>query len=800
MLAKAPGFTATAVLTLALGIGCATAIFSVIDAVLLRPFPFPQQERVVELRELDENGHAMTFAEPNFDDLRRRSTSFSALAEYNIDTQGVAGGSEPVRVDVSAVSEDFFRVLGVPPFKGRLLGSQTGTDSAVVSYGFWQRVLGGRANLESTTLRCAGHSFAVIGVLPPDASFPPNVDVWFPRAIYPPSHSRTGHNFRVIGRIREGVSRNQAAAEIATIGSQLKREYGPETDAASFGLTALRERFVKDVRGALWLLSAAVGLLLVSACFNVANLLLVRSAMRRQEMAVRAALGASRWALTKQHLGETILLTLSAAALGILFASWGIDAVLGIYHGNLPHVGAIAVNPAALALSLGMALVLGVALGFVPAFGVSPQRLQTQLQESGRAVTSGHSRVRNFFIIAQVALTMMLLIGAGLLGKSFRRLLEVNPGFQTQSVIAMTISQPWSENPEVARRYADAYRRLLERLQAFPGEIAVGGIDNLPLMGGGASGAFLINDGPNPPATLDELIQRYTAAKGTPRARYAEFRVASAGYFSAMKIPLLRGRVFQDADGRDAPHVALISETLARRVWPGENPIGKEMQFGGMDGDLHPLHVIGVVGDIRDQSLDAEPSAIVYVNYVQRPLHAAEWTIVLRAHGDRSSVITAMRRAAAATHPDVPLKFETLQEIVGASLDSRRFTMTILAVFAGAALALAMIGLYGVIAYITAQRTTEFGIRMALGAQRGDMLRLVLRQAFVLAAAGIGFGIIGALSATRVLRTLIWNVSPFDLATYGGLVLLLLLACLVASFLPARRATQIDPAVALRSE
>ncbi|MGI9114591.1 MAG: ABC transporter permease, partial [Chthoniobacterales bacterium] len=543
MLAKAPGFTATAILTLALGTGCSTAIFSVLDAVLLRPLPFPQQARIVELRELADDGHGMPFAEPNFDDLRARNKSFDALAKYNIDTQGVAGGSEPVRVDVSAVSEDFFRVLEVTPFKGRLLGPERATDVAVVSYGFWQRFLGGRADLGNTTLRCAGHSFAVVGVLPPNAAFPPNVDLWFPRTVYPPSPSRTGHNFRALGRIRAGVEPKQAAGEIAAIGQQLKREYGPQTDAASFGLAPLRERFVKDVRGALLLLCGAAGLLLLIACSNVANLLMVRATARSKEMAVRAALGASRSRLARQYLVETILLTLCAAALGVVFAFWGVDAVVGLYHGNLPRVGAISVNSAALVFSLGVAIIVGVALGFVPAITASPARLHEQLQAGTRS-SSAHatSRIRSLLVMSQVALTLMLLVVAGLLGRSFQRLLDVNPGFQTQSVVAMTMSQPWTETPNAIRHLADGYQQLLDRLQNLPGVIAVGGIEALPLSGDGAGGSFLIDDGPKPPANMQELEERFSALKGTPRMRDAEFRVTSAGYFAAMKIPLRSGR------------------------------------------------------------------------------------------------------------------------------------------------------------------------------------------------------------------------------------------------------------------
>ncbi|MEO5721489.1 MAG: ABC transporter permease [Chthoniobacterales bacterium] len=404
-LLKQPGLTFVAIVTLALGIGASTAIFSVLDAVLLRPLPYPQQERVVELRELNEKGRGMAFAEPNFDDLRARSRSFQALAKYSHYPEAVAGGSEAVRTDVGAVSEDFFRVLGVTPVVGRLFAAESGAQGqqvAVVSHRFWKRMLGGRTNLEGATLRFASRSFAVVGVLPPEVEFPPNVDVWFPAAIFPPNPSRTGHNWSAMGRLRDDISLEQARAESATIGQQLKREHGTQTDAVSFGLTGLRERMVKDVRGVLRVLGGAVALLLVIACSNVANLLLVRATARRKEMALRAALGASRWRLARQSLVETVLLTLGAGALGVLLAFWGVDLVVGFYHGNLPRVGAITVNSTVLIFSLGVSLGVGVVLGFVPALSASTRQLQGDLQDAGRGVSASRStsRLRNLLIIS----------------------------------------------------------------------------------------------------------------------------------------------------------------------------------------------------------------------------------------------------------------------------------------------------------------------------------------------------------------------------------------------------------------
>jgi predicted permease len=804
-LGKTPAFTAIAIATLALGIGASTAIFSVLDAVLLRPLPYPQQERIVALRELDEKGRGMAFAEPNFDDLRARTRSFAALAKYSEGTEAIAGGSEPVRTNISAVSEDFFRVLGVTPFAGRFFSTASGVEGnevAVVSYGFWKRLLAGRTNLEGATLRFASRSFAVVGVLPPDIGFPPDIDVWFPSTIYPPNLSRTGHNWRAMGRLRDGVSPEQARAEIATIGQQLKREHGPNTDAVSIGMTPLRERMVKDIRGVLWALCGAVGLLLVIACSNVANLLLVRAAARRKEVALRAALGASRWRLARQFLVETVLLTLCAGALGVLLAFWGVDLVVGFYRGNLPRVGQIGINFSVLVFSLVVSLAVGLVLGFVPALNVSQRQLQGALQDAGRGTSSGRStsRVRNFLIVAQVALTLMLLVGAGLLGRSFLRLLEVSPGFQPESAVAMTISQPRPEEPADLRRLAQLYQQLLERLGGLPGVIAVGGIDSLPMSGDGAGGTFILEEGGKAAKTGDELNEQFAALRGTKRLWEAEFRVASGGYFGAMEIPLVRGRIFQESDGEDSPHVALINQTLARLTWPNEDPIGRQLQFGGMDGDLRLLHVIGVVGDVRDDGLDVEPRPIVYVNYFQRPRYASQFSIVLRGRGDPATLIAAMRREARALNPEMPTDFQTLEQLVSASLDKRRFGMTMFGLFSGAALALAMVGLYGIMSYITSERTKEIGIRMALGAQRLDMLQMILRQSFTLVLTGVAVGIFASLGLTRLLATMLYGVQATDVVTYTGVVGLLVLAAALASYIPARRAMKVDPMVALRYE
>src|SRR3984893_4886948 len=748
-LLKRPGFSVVVILTLALGIGASTAIFSVVDAVLLRPLPYPSQERLVEVRELNEAGRGMPFAEANFNDLVARSRSFEAIATYTRNPDAVAGGTEPVRTNISGVSADFFCVLGVTPALGRLISSETlreGKQVAVVSYGFWKRVLGGRTNLEGTSLRFGNRSFAVIGVLPAETEFPVGTEVWFPSAIFPPYESRTAHNFRAIGRLRPGVSFKQAKGEVASIGRALKQAYGSQTDAASFGLQSFRERFVRDIRGVLLVLSGAVALLLAIACSNAANLLLVRATARRKEVALRAALGASRGRLARQFIVEALVLTLAAGVIGTLLAAWSVRLIVGLYHGNLPRIGEIGISTSVLLFTFAVSLLIAVVLGFVPLIHASRQRLQNDLQDAGRGTSTGvrQTRARNLLIVAQVALTLMLLVSAGLLGRSFQRLLAVDPGFRAESIVAMTVLVPQPEEPAAMRSLAQFYHRLFERIEALPGVTSVGGTSALPMSGNGANGTFLEMRSGQAPATMQEFIRQMDALPPSERARDADYRAASAGHFTRLGIPLIRGRLFQEGDGPDSPHVAVVSQSLAKRYWPNEDPIGKQIEYGNMDGDLHLLTIVGIVGDVRDNGLDRDPRPTVYTNYFLRPAATSEFSIVVRARGDAAVLSNTMRREARALNPEMPTKFETIEEIVSASFDNRRFSMVMLGIFAGSALILAMVGLYGVMAYITSQRTHEIGIRMALGAQRVDVLQMIFRQSFTLVLSGVVVGVLAS--------------------------------------------------------
>ena len=800
-LLKSPAFTVIAIITLALGMGAATAIFSVVDAVLLRPAPYPNPDRLVEVRELDERGRGMPVCEANYNDLATRNHSFDASARYAVWTQPVAGGRDAIRANTALASADFFKVLGVQPMIGRFFSSDKSENVAVVSYGFWQRQLGAPASLDGVTLRFANRSFAVIGVMPANLEFPANADLWYPAETLPPNNSRSGHNWKVVARVKASATLEQARADIAAIGQQLKQEYGREIDAVSFAALPLRERSVQEVRRMLYVLCGAVGVLLLIAGSNVGNLLLVRATVRRKEIALRAALGASSGRLARQFIVEALLLTIFGAALGAIFSAWGVDLIVGLYHGNLPQVGKIGINPSVLLFSSGVAIVLGIVLGLVPAVHASRNRLQSDLQDAGRGQSASRAnrRIRNGLIVGQVALTLMLLVGAGLLGRSFQQLLAINPGFTTESAVAMTVSMPDPEDAADRRRLAQAYQQLLVRLERIPGVLSVGGTDAVPMSGNGSNGRFLIEEGGVTVSSMDEFSKKMTALMGTDRIGDAQHRVASGGYFATMHIPLLRGRTFQESDGPDNPHVAVISESLAKRYFPGADPLGKQIQFGNMDGDLHLLNVVGVVGDVRDQTLDANPQPTVYVNYFQRG-SSSDFSYVVRAQSDAKSLISAMRREAQSANPEMPIKFDTLEQLISSSLDNRRFGMVMVGEFAGAALLLAMVGLYGVMAYITAERTTEIGIRMALGAQRLDMLRMIFRQSFTLVLAGVAVGILASVVLTRLLSTMLYGVQATDVVTYGGVIGLLVAAAALASYIPARRAMKVDPMVALRYE
>jgi len=785
MLRTKPGVALIAIITLSLGIGATTAIFSVVDAVLLRPLPFPEAERLVYLREVNASGGAMGVSEPDFADLEARSQSFVALGHVGGGNLVVTGGSEAVRTRVSYASRRIFEVLGVEPIAGRtFLLEETqypGPAAVLVSFGFWQRLLGGRADFSDVRLNVDGVSCTVVGVMPASFNFPAETEVWVTRSIEPPNTSRGAHSLGAIGRLRPGVRIEEARAELSAIAKQLLQTHGTAMDAVDFTLIPAQQYLTRNSRENLWLFAGAVAMLLLVACANVSNLLLARYITRQREFTVRAALGAGRWRLARQLVIENLEMTLLAAALGTLLARAGVALLLQLDQRNLPRVNVIAVDGRVLLFACGLAVLIAVALGLLPALRFARQNLQKGLNEAGRGQSAG-GRMRGALVALQISLTLVLLTGAGLLGRSFLRLWQIDPGFKTGSAVVMRLALPSTITPEEDEQLRRFYVQLLDRLGQLPGVTAVGGIASLPLTGPGASGTFLIDNDPS-------------------RRGQAGYAPASTGYFAAMGIPLLRGRLFDRSDTVNSPHVAVISQSLAQRYWPHEDPLGQRIQFGNMDTDKRLLHVVGVVGDVR-HALDAEAGPMVYAYSLQRPQwwQVSSLSIIVRASNDPPALILAMRAAVAALRPDVPLSFRTLDQVFSSSLDQRRFILAIFGVFAAVALLIAAIGIYGVMAYTVTQRTHEIGIRLALGAQAGDVLKLFIGHGIKLALIGIVLGLAGAWALTRLMTTLLFSVSATDPLTFIVITLLLTGVTLLACYLPARKATRVDPMIALRDE
>ncbi len=808
MLGKNPGFTVVAVLTLALGIGATCAIFSVVYGVLLRPLPYYEPERLVELREVNDQGGRMSFADPNFDDVRAQSRSLDGVAEYAAGLESVSGAAEPTRTMMAPVSLDFFTLLRVHPVFGRGFSPEDqhfgAAAVALVSDGYWKQQLGGIRDLSAVKLRIENQTVSVIGVLPAGFRFPFDSDIWVPRELWEHLPSRTAHNWHVIARLRDGLTLAQASAELTGIARRLKQQYGQDTMMVDVAATPLRDAITGAVRPALLILLGAVGFLLLVACANVANLLLAQATARERELAVRAALGAGRSRLLRQFLTESLLLSLLGGTLGALVAVWGVDALLAVAPRNLPRLQDVAINIPVLLFALAVSGAVAVGLGIFTALRATAGDLQGALVERGQASagTLRGQRLGRAIVAAQLAITLVLLIGAGLLGRSLLRVLSIDPGFRTQHLLTMDLAipssaEPWNL-PDTARvRRVQFLSELFDRLRALPGVEEVGGTNGLPLTDGLSDGTYILMNPQDKVPSMQDLDQLFHEASRTGDADYC---VASAGYFRALGIPVLQGRMFDARDTIQAPQVALINETLAREKWPRQNPLGHLIEFGNMDGDLHLLTVVGVVGDVRVRSLEAKPRPTIYVNYRQRPAATSQFTVVLRTSAPPGAIFPAAREILRNLDPQVPPSFGTFNAVISASLEARRFNLTLMGIFAATALLLALAGIYGVMAYSVARRTHEIGVRVALGAHPGDVLRLVLGQGLLTAAAGVAAGIAGAFALTRTFQSLLFAVSPTDPATFAGVALLLIIVALLASYVPARRATKVDPIVALRYE
>ncbi|MGI9072114.1 MAG: ADOP family duplicated permease [Bryobacteraceae bacterium] len=809
-LRRNPGFTIVGILTLALGIGASTAIFSVVDAVLLRALPYPNPQQVVRVWEQAPDGHRMNLANANFEDFRAQNTTFTRLAAYGDLLTSVSGGREPVRARVAIVSSGFFEVFSVKPFRGRGFSAEEhrphGAPAAIVSYSYWQHYFAGATDLSKFRLKLMGGVYPVTGVMPAGFDFPTGVAVWIPSELDPDLGTRTAHNWRGIGRIRNGIAVAQARANLSAIARRIKNEYGKKVDLNDAAVVPLADAMVGDVRTALLTLLGAVGLLLLVACANVAGLLVARTSARRKELAVRVALGAGRLRLIQQFLAESSALSFAGGLLGVLLAISAIRALPAILPANLPRQQEIAMNTPVLLFALGATITLAASLALFAAWRSVRGDVQEDLTAGSRTYAGGVAshKSRGFLVTGEIALTLVILIGAGLLSRSFLRLISTSPGFRQANLVTIqfSLSTPlnfYQDEAAIARQIQQL-DDLVARLHAIPGVQSLGLAGAMPVTAGDnlADGDFLILTGQKAPATFDEWGRMALNPSQTGHALYA---VASEGYFRTLGISLIRGRMFGDQDGLNAPHVALISQTLARERWPNQDPIGQVIDFGNMDGNLKPQTIIGVVGDVRARGLDSPPSPIIYVDYRQRGMNLnSSPTVLIRTTVSLGEIAPIARRIFHDLAPDVPVKFSTFADEMGGWLADRRFLLLLVGLFAGAALALAAVGVYGVVAFSVTRRTQEIGVRMSLGAQRGDVLRLILGEAARLAVLGVAIGIAASLVITRLLSSLLFGVSATDPVTFAGVAVLLSVIALLASYIPARRAMRVDPNVALRYE
>ena len=803
LFARNPGTTGIMVFTLALGIGAATAIFSVVYGVLLSPLPYPRSDRIMAVWEVNHRGTWSRVADPNFDDFRDRNRTFQSMARYGDWETSVAGTSEPARTTVAAVTREFFDVLAVPPRLGRGLAADDARPGAAPVVGasdrYWKGPLGSASDLSGFKLRFDGRVYSVVGVMPAGFEFPKDADLWFPAELDPENPSRTSHNFRALGRLKDGATAAQASADLSRIAKDIIAATPERSDylLADAAAIPLLQSMTGRVNVPLGILLGAVFFLLLVACANVANLLLSQAAARTRELAIRTALGAGRARLVRQLLGETFLLGLLGCAGGIVLAWWGVAALRALAPATLPRVENVAVSWPALLFAAGLSLLVAAGLGVLTALRSTAGARIVSLIEGGRGQAGSRRgrRIGQALVAAQFAITLVLLVGAGLLGRSLLRVLAVDPGFRTDGIVTADVALPAADDPGARARLAAFYGSALERLKGLP-SVREAGVNSLaPMDGGCPDGMFLVMTQEEMPST-PEGLGAFAAQEA--RRGDADFCVASTGYFRSLEIPLVRGRLFDEHDGFDQPHVAVISESLARTRWPDQDPLGRTIEFGNMDGDLRLLTIVGIVGDTREWGPERPPRPTVYVNALQRPRATA--TLLIRTDGDPANVTAAARTVLREIAPDVPPRFRTLQGIVAATHGSRNFDLTLVGVFAAAALLLAVAGIYGVTAYGVAQRTREIGVRIALGARAADVLGLILGQGLRMSLVGVGVGIAGALALTRAMQSLLFGVAATDPITFAAVALLLAAVAALACYVPARRATRIDPMVALRDE
>src|SRR5579872_49633 len=807
---KRLGFTSVAVITLALGIGASSAIFSVVYGVLLRPLPYSDPNRIMAVFEVNTQGTWSRLADPNFDDFRDQNHSFQAIAKYSAGIASVSGAGQPTRSMVANVSADFLNVFRVQPAIGRAFVptdmKKGAAPVAIVSYGYWRQNLGSRTDLAQLHLKIDNAIYSVIGVLPGAFEFPSETALWVPADSDGENPSRTSHNYSAVARLRDGVASQQANAEISAIARRIHDSSSEQNDylLKDAAVVPLQESITGKARPALLVLLGAVGFLLLVACANVANLLLAQASARERELGIRSALGAERGRLIWQFLTEALVLSFIAGGLGIVGAFFGLKGLVALAPENLPRLDSVSINVPVLGFALLLSMAVAVGLGAFTAFRATSGNVREILAEGARGQAGSQSsrRIGRGIVAAQIAITLILVVGAGLLGRSLLKVLEVDPGFRVDKVVTMDVSLPWVQDPKAKAGRAIFFASLIDRLKQIPGVRKVGATTAVPMDGGLPNGGFLLMTQDELPKTplSDEALSREFDRLFQQKERLgdADFCVATDGYFQVLGIPLVRGRMFDERDTADAPHVAVISESLARERWPGQDPIGHTIQFGNMDGDLRLLTVIGIVGDVHEDSLEAPPNPTVYVNLFQRPRSAI--TLTMLSDAPTQLVTSAARGVLQELNPEIPAKFRTFSQVFTASLGSRKFNLILISSFGIVALLLALAGVFGVMAYSVSRRTREIGVRIAVGASPRDVVTMILGQGMRTIFVGLAIGLAGSLVLTRAMGSMLFGVTAVDPLTFAAVVLLLIWAALLACYIPARRAAKVDPMVALRYE
>jgi putative ABC transport system permease protein len=787
-LLKRPGFTVVALIALTLGIGANTAIFSLVNAVLLRPLPFAEPDRLVWVFGKFPGGNRASVAPPDYLDFRAQNTTFEEFAaqlSFPLPVN-LTGIGEPERLTGAAVTGNYFQALGAKAALGRtfqLENEKPGHDQvAVLSYALWQKRFGGDPAILSKTVMLDGKKFEVVGVMPKDFSFPQATELWVPINFdaSPDMKQRKAHFMRPIGKLKPGVTLEQAQADTDVIARRLEEQYPDSNTGWNLRLVSLREQLVGNTRPTLLLLFGAVGFVLLIACANVANLLLVRAATREREIALRTALGASRWRIVRQMITESVLLSIIGGTLGALLAVWGVELLVKLGGDSIPATSQVSIDATVLGFTLLISVITGLLFGLAPALRTMKLNLSESLKEGGRSSSEGghRNRTRSVLVVLESAVAVVLLIGAGLLIRSLIQLQNTNPGFDAQNVLTMRVdlSKKKYSTPETA---ANFFTQLESRVGSLPGVESVGFVSELPLSRQQNDMPFTV-DG-RPPVAINDAFG-------------ADFRHVNQHYFKALQIPLLRGRNFTEQEVRQSSKVLVVSERLARAAFPNEEALGKRLiLWSGKD----PWEIIGIVGDIRHRALAFEPYAAMYMPTYQM----GGTNLVIRTQGDPMNLVAAVRKEVQAIDPDQPVAaVRTMDQWINTSVAEPRYRTALLGLFALLALILASTGIYGVMSYTVAQRTHEIGVRMALGAKRFDVLTMVVRQGMVLVVLGVGLGVAGAIALTRLMSTLLFGVTAKDPATFVAVAALLTLVAFVACYIPARRATKVDPLVALRYE